>query len=216
VAGDLLQMVNDKTGEIVAEHPLYYTDRHFREFQIEGRLGDWIEGASLDALAMVWEMAENDRQRIFEIKCRIAATVHHRLGHYGGQWHVHAARLLRCAESVARDYAYIWERLGSFIEDDARLLDLGYDLLRHAAFSEEPERKLATYAAQRDTGIPVKRILAGDESYSPRVDSADSYETTSPYGSGRDARGRPIPALCRHEYERVCRHCGSRANSDVR
>src|SRR5574341_2026775 len=72
IAGDVLQMVNRQTGEVLAEQPLVYTDQAFREYQIEGRLGEWIQGASLSAIASIWEMAEQDRQRIQEIKYRIA------------------------------------------------------------------------------------------------------------------------------------------------
>lgn len=150
-----LLIVRRSTGEVAAEAPIEYTDAKIGRMEMV----EWIGGASLAALARLWDMTQENKQYLLELQYRIAAEVHRRLGFYGGHWHEEAGKLLRRSHSVVRDYAYIWERLGEQITEDARLLDLGFDLLRRAAFANDDGVTLERFVSLQDRGVPVKKIL---------------------------------------------------------
>ena len=152
---DQLFIYRKGTDELLARVPLVYTDEQYGELE----LAEWVAGASLNALEAVCGGMDEKQAEYDEMRCRIAAELHQRMGLYGQKWQDHAAAILHRSPDTVRQYAFIWERLGAYVADAPEMFNIGIQLLREAARSEEPEKTLTEFYEQRMAGRSVQGLL---------------------------------------------------------
>lgn len=219
-SGTAIVTADRESGEVLAEHPVRFTDAYFAELLRAGRLGDWVAGASEGMLVQIWELTQDNHLLIIELQYRIAAEFHRRYGGYRGKWAERAQQRLRRHIDVIRDYAYIWERIGELLTEDAYAMDLGLHAHRHIA--AEPDKQLQMTLLDRAIeyrrqGLPQKQIVDKMWGTIPHISGRPGQPPPPPAADEPVIEGEVIPFTppespvdtpCHHEYVQRCLHCG--------
>ena len=153
--GDQLFVYRKGTKEQLARVPLVYTDHQYGELPPS----EWVAGASLYTLELLCGGMDEKQAEYDEMRYRIAAELHQRMGLYGQKWQDYAATILHRAPDTVRQYAFIWERLGVYLEEAPQMCNIGIQLLREAARSAEPGETLTEFYEQKMAGRSVLGLL---------------------------------------------------------
>ena len=152
--GDYLFIFKPGSEESVSRVPVRYQDEDYGRMPI----GTWVTHASLDGLNALCQALDDHQAASEELRCRIAAELHARMGWYGSKWYELAANTLHRSPDTVRQYALIWERLGPRIEE-SNGMRIGVNLLRAAATSDDPNGAFDYFLTERDLGRSVKALL---------------------------------------------------------
>ena len=137
--------------------PIVYSDPALLEVDVR----EWVQDASLDDLSEFCHGLDAQQAMADELRLRISAELHKRMGGYGERWADHAAQIVHRRPATIRQYAFIWENLGEYLAVNPNLIhSIGTNLLRIAAVSEEPEDMLNYLDDQRHSGKTVHTLLA--------------------------------------------------------